>query len=293
MLWSGIYLLLLLGLYSPLVLISAVSLMIPSLILWMKLTQRQFMMVYLVVILIISILTSNVGFLVLLSASLFYLVPSIVMGNMYKKNASPLAAVTAGVLALLAEMVLIIVVLSFLGVNVFEAARQFIWEGYQSMSGLLGQEFSHEMVSDLTYMASAMIPTTMIGYALFIAAITHWLSRLLLKPQVELKAFPPIRDWMLPKSLVWYYAIALLLNFMFRFEQGSMFYLILVNLIPMLAFAFAVQAIAFLFYITHVKRWNKALPVIGILTFPVTSPYLSILGVFDVAFGLRKGFDNK
>ena len=138
-----------------------------------------------------------------------------------------------------------------------------------------------------------MIPASMFGYALFVAVITHWLGRLLLQRSEEaLPSFPPVHEWMLPKSLVWYYAIAMLLNFLFRFEQGTLLYTVLVNLIPVLTFVFAVQAIAFLFYITHVKKWNKALPVIGILTFPLTSPYLSILGVFDVGFGLRKGFDN-
>lgn len=215
------------------------------------------------------------------------------MGNAYKKNSSPLAAVASGVLTLLAEMVLIILILTIAGINIFEEAKQFVWESYQTMSGLFMQEIPHQLISELAYAASSMIPTTMIGYALFAAAITHWLGRLLLRPHVELPAFPPVREWMLPKSFVWYYAIALLMNFFFRFEQGSFIYLVLVNLIPMLAFSFAVQAIAFLFYLTHVKKWNKALPVIGILTFPVISPYLSILGVFDVAFGLRKGFENK
>lgn len=268
--------------------------MIPSLILWLKLGQRTFAIVYLAIVVVLSLFTSNLTFLILLLASLFYLFPSIVMGKMYKKFPKPLPAVSAGIFVMLAEMVLIIFALSLTGTNIIETTREIIWTEYQSMAALLTQEVPEDFISDLTYMASAMIPTSMVGYAVYVVAITHWMTRLLMKKEhVHLPSFPPIREWMLPKSLVWYYVIALLLNVFFTFEQGSFIYMILVNLIPVLAFAFAVQAIAFLFYVAHVKKWNKALPVIGILTFPVISPYLSILGVFDVAFGIRKGFVNK
>ena len=64
--------------------------------------------------------------------------------------------------------------------------------------------------------------------------------------------------------------------------------MILWNLIPLLTFAFAVQAISFLFYVVHVKNWNRALPLIGIALAFVMPGIVSLLGVFDVAFDLRR-----
>lgn len=292
-LWGGLYLLLALGLFSPFAMLSILGLMIPTLMLWMTLSPRQFTIIYLMTVLIVTLFLNGLGMAILLLVTLFFLFPAMAMGRMYQKANSARAAVTAGVFVFIGEMVLMIVLLSFMKLNVFELTKQWVWDGYKSLPAFWTQDVTDEMLTSVANLASAMIPTSMIAIAFFLTVIAHWTVKTLLKWQkVQLPSFSPVREWMLPKSLVWYYMGAMMLNLFFEFEQNSLFYLILVNMIPILAFAFAVQAIAFLFFIAYKKQWNAALPVIGIITFPLMSPYLSILGVFDVAFGLRKGFKN-
>jgi uncharacterized protein YybS (DUF2232 family) len=100
---------------------------------------------------------------------------------------------------------------------------------------------------------------------------------------------------MLPKSFIWIYVIALVLEMFAKDTKSTVFTLVL-NLLPLLSTAFAIQAIAFLFFVAHAKGWNKVLPILGIvllLVFPPAFFLLSLLGVFDVAFPVRDRIKTK
>ncbi|MCP3775198.1 YybS family protein [Paenibacillus sp. MZ04-78.2] len=296
--WSIAYIFLLLSIFlPPLNLITAALLMVPVLIMYVKLGTRRFLVHYIVSLAVVyfvaSLLAGWLGAL-LVSVSIFFLPPVIQMGNLYKKRAAARTVLTAGTLTLLGELLLTLVVCSMFGLNPIGSMKRLMMESMQTLPVQMQGMMRIDM-DILVQLMVQMLPLYMIGFSLFYVVISHWLARkVLVRSGESIPAFKPVKDWMLPKSFVWLYLLALILE-MFVKDSKSMIFTVLLNLLPLLMAAFAIQAIAFLFFVAHVKRWNKTLPIMGIFLLLVPPAYFmfSLLGVFDVAFPIRDRMASK
>ncbi|WP_376768657.1 DUF2232 domain-containing protein [Paenibacillus foliorum] len=297
--WSLMTVVLLLSILSPLNIITFSLLMVPILVQYVKLETKRFLIYYGISLAAVYVATSLlitgwVG-VVLIAISLFFLPPVIQMGNLYKKRAPARTVLTVGTITLLAEMLLSILVAYLFGLNLISKMKQFMLSVMETMPTQLRSMIAIDP-DTLVQLMSQMLPFYMIVSSLFLIVVAHWLARKLLNRSGEaIPAFKPIRDWMLPKSFVWYYVIALFMEF-FVSDSNSIFFTLLLNLLPLLTAVFAIQAIAFLFYVAHSKQWNRTLPIIGIivlLIFPPAYFMFSLLGVFDVAFPIRERMTGK
>jgi uncharacterized protein YybS (DUF2232 family) len=298
--WGLVTVVLLLSILVPLInSITICLLMIPLLVQYVKLDTRRFLIFYgislIAVYLVSSLLWMGWVAVLLVAVSLFFLPPVIQMGNLYKKRAPARSVVTAGTVTLLAEMLLSLLVSYAFGINLIDKMKQFMLESI----GTLPASMQNALVIDkqmLVQIASQILPLYMIGFSLFIVLVAHWISRKMLNRSGEtITGFKPIRDWMLHKSLVWYYVIALFLEIFVK-DTSTILFTILLNLLPLLTFLFFIQAISFLFFVAHHNRWNRALPICAIIVSLVFAPayfILSLLGVFDVAFPLRERLTRK
>lgn len=282
----------LIGLYLPIVqLVPLMFLMVPLMIMALKLETVRFWVHYFAVMLIIYLL---MGMLAgpLAVISLLFVIPAFAMAQVYKRKQPARTAVTAGIIGMIGVMLIALLLTSAGGINVMKEFGQFMKESVQTFptltQGLLTEAYLEEYVS----LVVRMLPMLIITMAVFYAFVTHAAVRFLLrKSDQSIPRLRPIREWRLPKSLVWYYLIALVLQMVFRnADKDTLIFTVLVNLIPLLMFAFAIQAIGFLFYWAHVKGWGKLLPIAGIVLFVLVPPLhtvYSLFGVFDVAFPLR------
>ncbi|TVY10717.1 DUF2232 domain-containing protein [Paenibacillus cremeus] len=298
--WSIAYILILLSIILPLInLITAFLLLVPVLVMYVKLGTRQFALHYVICLAVVYFATSLmfagwVGAL-LVSVSLFFLPPVVQMGNLYRKRATARSVMTAGTVTLLAELLLSLIVSNMLGLEPVNKMKQIMAESIQTLPSQLQSMIAIDL-DTLLQLTVQMLPCYMIGISLIYAIVTHWLARkILVRSGESIPSFKPIRDWMLPKSFVWLFLISLVL-WMFIHDSNSIIFTILLNLSPLLTAAFAIQALSFLFYVAHVNRWNKTLPIIGILLLVFFWPACSIfslLGVFDVAFPIRDRLTRK
>ncbi|WP_243767460.1 DUF2232 domain-containing protein [Paenibacillus agricola] len=291
---------LLLSILVPLVnSITICLLMVPLLVQYVKLDTKRFLLFYgislVAVYLVTSLLFMGWVAVLLIAISLFFLPPVIQMGNMYKKRAPARSVLTAGTVTLIAELLLSLIVSYAFGLNLIDKMKQFMLESIQT----LPVQMQNALVVDkdlLVQIASQLVPLYMIGFSFFLVLITHWLSRKLLNRSGEkIPGLKPIREWKLHRSLVWYYVIALFMEMLVK-DTSSILFTMLLNLLPLLTFLFAVQAISFLFFVAHIKGWNRALPIVAIVISLVFAPayfILSLLGVFDVAFPLRERVTRK
>lgn len=292
--WSVAYIVLLLTIFlPPLSLITAALLMVPVLVMYVKLDIKRFLAHYAICLAIVYLITSLLlaGWLgaLLVSISLFFLPPVIQMGNLYKKSAAARSVLTVGTVTLLGQLLLTLIVTQMFGLNPAGKLKQFMMDSVKTLPAEL-QSMMGVDPDTLVHMMVLMLPLYMIGFSLFYVVVSHVLARkALVRSGESIPAFKPIKDWMLSKSFVWFYLIALIME-MFVSDTKSMSYTVLLNLLPLLTFLFSVQAISFLFYVAHVKHWNRTLPIVGILLllfFPPVSFLFSLLGVFDVAFPIR------
>jgi len=287
-LWSGLYFVLLVSMVSPFNFLTISFVMIPLVIMYVRLTPLRFALHLGIVLALAFFALGSFGSAVL-AITLFFLMPAILMGHLYKRGSAARTVVTAGVVTMLGELLLGLIIAAAFGMNAMQALGDLVRASLADFQKLAPGSLSTGMIDDIITLMTQMIPLYLIVFSLYYVVITHALSRLLLKAQgFAVPAMKPMKEWMLPKSTVWYYLIALTLDFFVKKETGSTVTMILLNSIPLLMLLFSVQALAFFFFLADRRGWGKALPFVMIVPI-VLFPPLSLLGVLDVAFPIRKG----
>jgi uncharacterized protein YybS (DUF2232 family) len=295
LLWAVITAVILLSFMTPFIMFTISFLMIPVIMLYVKSSTKQFVIYYVGSLLLVYLLSAWQGSF-LLSVSLFFLPPVLVLGSMYKRKAPARTVVTIGTLTLLAEALLSLVIGYMVGINPIAKFKLFLNDSLNTVSPELRSLLPKEQEIYINFM-SQIIPVALIAFALFFVLVTHGISRWLLNKTGEaIPGLRPMREWMLPKSFVWLYLIAFVADFFINPGSTSLISMLLFNLLSLLVPVFAVQAISFLFYICYVNKWNRALPIIAIVLLVFVPPLFfifSLLGVFDVAFPIRERFKKK
>ncbi|WP_158606486.1 DUF2232 domain-containing protein [Paenibacillus ginsengarvi] len=299
LLWSLILVVLLLLMFTPLVMVAISLAMIPTVFLFVKLDTKRFVVYYVLSLLAVYVVTAIFGAGILGTVasivSLSLLIPSIVMGIFYKKRSSARSVLTGGTIAFLTQLLVFLILLTTFGVHVTDEMRQFVRSSLDTMPGELKQMLPQNMIDLIIDMMIRLLPLYLIGISLYFSVITHWLARKALVRSGEMiPALRPAKEWMLPKSFVWYYLIALILGFIFTGTSDTMIDMILLNVMPILMVAFAVQALAFFFFLGDAKGWSRSVPVVIavvlaplMVLLPFLMQLLTLLGLFDVAFPIR------
>jgi uncharacterized protein YybS (DUF2232 family) len=290
LLWTFANVLLLVSLFSPFIVLTLTFVMLPIVILFVLLPLRQFILYYAAGLIILAAAFPTFG-MIAVAVSLFFLPTALVLGIMYKKHMTARRTLMTGTLTLLGQLLLTMVIVTVLGENIVADMRQFVGDSLallpSSMTGYISEDTQTKLVDAITQ----LLPLYFICFSGYFVVVTHVIARSVLnRGGANIAGMKPIREWMLPKSLVWYFLIAVLLDFLVGRNNGTMITMILWNLIPLLTLAFSIQAIAFLFFVANANKWNRTLPILGIallVLFPFMQYILSMLGVLDVAFPLR------
>lgn len=285
--WAVVHALLLLSIATPLAIITFSFMLIPITWLFVHLKTRQLLIVYAASVAPVMILMPSWS-LSLLVTSLMFLLPAVVIGTLYKHKDARSAMVT-GILVLIGQMLFLFLIISLAGFNLTETLKNSIAISFNTMPEVWGEAgyTQEDLYAGVDYLVR-MMPFFIALLAGYLIVVNHAMLRLLNRGQDGLiPGLKPLREWEIPKAFVWYYMIAMLLSLFITEDSQSFWNTVLLNLVPMLTVAFAVQGIGFLFFLTHVKKWNAALPVIGIIL-AVFLPYvMSLLGVFERMLNLR------
>ncbi|BBH23408.1 hypothetical protein Back11_47530 [Paenibacillus baekrokdamisoli] len=289
-LWSAVALLLLLSIAVPLLnVFTAVVMMVPTAILYTMLSKRAFTLHMLVVYVIAVIVLGPPAIIV----GLFFLVPSIVMGHLYQKQTAARKVLTATVLTLLAQMLLELVLFDVLfNMSLLTELRKLIQQTVDNLNsqGLLMNSLSAELTESYIQVLIHSIPMAFITVSFLLAVITHAIVRPILRSmKLSVPGLQPAKDWMLPRIFVFYYLIVLLVDLATPGNNNSFFTVMLLNLVPLMRLAFSIQAMGFFFYIADQRKWNKAVPLL-LCAVVVIFPPLSLIGVMDAGFPIRKAF---
>ncbi|WP_274365036.1 DUF2232 domain-containing protein [Paenibacillus thermotolerans] len=289
--WGIVNAVLLMSLVTPFMLITFWFLSIPAAILYVK-TRRSVFGATVALSSVIGAIFAGGAFGQVILLAAFSLIPGIVMGSSYRQLRPARSVIVRGTAAYVAMFLLLLVAATMLGFELDRSIDATIRESVsllpEQMTGLIaGQE-----LETLVQLTQVLVPLYIFGTSLLLAGVTHAVARRLLNRMGEsLAGLKPMRLWRLPRYLVWYYLIALFFDLFLPFNAESFLSAVIVNIVPILMFVFAVQGIAFLFFIADAKRWGRWLPWAGIalfiLVWPLSSAF-SLLGVFDTAFPLRE-----
>jgi uncharacterized protein YybS (DUF2232 family) len=291
LIWAFLHALLLLSIFSPLALLTIFLMMIPIVVLFVQLSLPKFAAYYAAGLVLLLLILHGVS-VIPIAVSLFYLPTSVVMGLLYRRRTPARTVLTSGTVIMLAQLLLTLLIITLMGYNVMNELNQFMQESLSALPESMRGYITEEARQQVVHLVVRLLPLYFICYSVFVVSLTHTLARRVLnRNKLQIPGLRPIREWMLPKSLVWYFMVALILDFFIPDDINSILTMILWNLIPLLTIAFSIQAIAFLFYVAYHRGMSRALPVAGIaavIIFPFMQYIFSVLGVLDVAFGIRE-----
>ena len=294
--WAIIYLLALLSLLTPLSAITLLIMVVPVAVLYASLRVSVFWFHVLPVWAILGLISMPSGLApYTLLLAFYFLLAGIVMGHLYKKRAPALQTILAGAGTLLFMLLILLTGAKLIwDFDLSAYISDFVHDTFDPVLAVaevnpsLGEQWNPDFLFELSNQTVLMIPFGMTVSSLALAAITHAIARPILSSMgAAAPKLPPARDWRLPRALIFYYFVVLIVDMFTSNSDGGFLNTIVLNMLPLLQLCFTVQAIGFWFFVGHVKKWHRALSVLmAIATF--IFPVMRIVGIIDLAFPLRE-----
>lgn len=154
-----------------------------------------------------------------------------------------------------------------------------------------------ETVNDMFEMMNTLLPTLLVLASVIIVLLFFLVSQPFIKRFSTMKIqWPLFRELQLPKSLLWYYLLTMVLTLVVNPEKTSFMYLALVNLMFILQILILLQGYSLVFYFAHVKKWPKIIPylvLVGSFILPIVQSIVRILGIIDLGFPFRQSIAKK
>ncbi|RFU68072.1 YybS family protein [Bacillus sp. V59.32b] len=228
----------------------------------------------------------------------------IIIGDLLKRNKPPFIIYISAFLTFLAgTLVMYAISIWFLEINylqelmkVFEATVNRTIDTMTAF-GLEPSEAEQKRLFDMVDMFDTLLPTLLVTTSMVIVALVFVAARPILKRFSEKQlSWPPLRELQLPKSLLWYYLITMILMLFLNQEESGSLYMVLVNLYVILQLLMMLQGYSLLFFFSHLQGWVKAIPVTILvlsLVLPLFQTFIRILGIIDLGFPLREILQKK
>ncbi|MFC4713723.1 YybS family protein [Planococcus dechangensis] len=241
------------------------------------------------------VLSFMIGGLLAIPLALIHIPLGLMIGlSIYYKKSKLFMFMGASITLLLSILVQYLAAIAFFGINFIEefiSAMRLSIEQANAWMERLGQtptEDYQELVTEFIFTFEALMPTLLV-----LSVFTMvWLLLLVFLPilkrlGIDVPKFPPFREMRLPKSVLWYYLIVILVSLLSDFEQGTMAYLIFANASMLLQFLLFLQGVSFYHFYVHQEGWPRWVTVIvTIFAFPLQS-FTSIIGILDLGFDIR------
>ncbi|RSD22301.1 YybS family protein [Mesobacillus subterraneus] len=227
-----------------------------------------------------------------------------VMGYMVREGKSREASYIAGSVVFLVNIVaqyaLSIVLFNINAIEeMVEILRASVDQSIKLMEQL-GQAPDQKVVDQLALMVDmveTLVPSMFVMAAFSITFLLQLAAVPFLKRfGVKVPNWRPFRELQFPKSILWYYLIAMVAALIMQPEEGTYWYWAISNLTFILQMLMVLQGLSLVFYFTHLKGYSKAIPIIVVVLlflFPFVLYIVRILGIIDLGFDLRKRLGEK
>jgi uncharacterized protein YybS (DUF2232 family) len=228
-----------------------------------------------------------------------------VIGYLLQKGKSRTFILIASSLTFMAGLVIsYVVMVAFMKIDIIHELTAALNESVKSSEAMLkamGREDQVELLKKQNALMLKQIvtlaPSALIFASILSSFITQWICFPIAKRfGVNVQPWGSFRNLVLPKSLLWYYLIALGIMLLFHPQEGTYLYSVLINARYILETFIMLQGLALLFFIFHQKSVAKGLAVlVVILTFmiPIVRYIIMLLGITDLGFDFRKRFEMK
>ncbi|WP_050613506.1 YybS family protein [Bacillus testis] len=257
---------------------------------------------FLVASMLIAFIISGVG---ALPAPVMAGLIGITIGYYIRTNKSKLEMFIVSTLLFIAcLLVFSVATMALMNINIVDEFTKMFDQSFEqarTMMSAMGQEDQLKQFTEQMAQFTSLFQTLLPSFVVIVSIIMTALMVLASKSVMNRTRFARLeigrlRDLSLPRSLLWYYLLSMLLILFIQPEQGEFLYTALMNIQFILEFFIMLQGISLLFFYSHSKGWSKGIPIfVVILTaiIPIASSFVRILGVMDLGFRLRESIQNK
>ncbi|MGG1137110.1 YybS family protein [Bacillus mycoides] len=233
----------------------------------------------------------------LVKTAMFGLI-GIVLGYMYKKRKKPVETLMAGTLAYLIGIMLIYVAsIKFFNIDLMKQMQNMFNESMAqsekivTAAGMPISKEQKELFAQFNDVLQTLFPSLLVMVSVCFSWITVMISgSVLRKLKHDVIPWPKFKDIQLPKSIVWYYVIFILLSTFIKVEPTSYLHMVFSNLYVIFALLLVLQGLTFIAFIAHSKGFTKGVPIISFIVcmfIPMMFPLVTILGIIDLGISLR------
>ncbi|MCU5459297.1 YybS family protein [Bacillus cereus] len=233
----------------------------------------------------------------LVKTTMFGLI-GIVLGYMYKKQKKPVEILMAGTLAYLIGIMLIYVAsIKFFNIDLMKQMQNMLTESMAqsekivTAAGMPISKEQKELFAQFNDVLQTLFPSLLVMVSVCFSWITVMISgSVLRKLKHDVIPWPKFKDIQLPKSIVWYYVIFILLSTFIKVEPTSYLHMVFSNLYVIFALLLVLQGLTFIAFIAHSKGFTKGIPIISFIVcmfIPMLFPLVTILGIIDLGISLR------
>jgi uncharacterized protein YybS (DUF2232 family) len=259
-----------------------------------------------IVFLIASLLLSFiVGTIMSLPLTLAYGTTGVVIGYLIQKQKNMGVLFITGSLVFLVNLIMIYVSsIVLFKVDMITQMIEIMRESFNTSADLLknfgntqDSEKVLEQFNNGLNLIKTLIPTLFVLSSFFIVFIIQLISFPIIKRfGIKVEKWKSFKEISLPKSLLYYFLLTLLVSMFIKPEEGTFWYMAIINMTYILQFMMILQGYTFIFYYFDKKGFSKAISItIAIVSFliPIFLYIVGILGIIDLGFDLRKGFNKK
>ncbi|PEA06936.1 DUF2232 domain-containing protein [Bacillus cereus] len=287
--------LLLISMYVPI--LGAVAMFIlplPFIVLTIRYKLPNVLLIFVAALFITVIVSQPIS---LIKTIIFGLI-GVVLGSMYKKGKKPVEILIAGTLAYLIGIMLIYVgSIKFFNIDIMKQMQNMFNESIAqsekivSAAGMPISKEQKELLGQLNDVLQTLFPSILVMVSVCFSWITVMISGSVLKKlKHDVAPWPKFKDIQLPKSIVWYYVIFILLATFIKVEPTSYLHMVFSNLYVIFALLLVLQGLTFITFLAHRKGFTKGVPIISFIVcmfIPMLFPLVTILGIIDLGISLR------
>ncbi|MDR0123270.1 YybS family protein [Bacillus pumilus] len=226
------------------------------------------------------------------------------MGVFYSRRQPGNAIIAGALIYLFSFLISFVVSVQLFQVDIMGIAKESIeqmipmLESVLKQSGASEQDIAKQLKQfrEIKDSALSALPVALLMLVTLTAFVNHWFVKPLIKRFVKnMPALKKFKDMRLPKSMVWYYLLTLLLM-LIQTEKGSFLSLVQTSAFQILFILVLIQGFSFIFYYCHEKSISKAVPIFAIVLgvlYPPVAVIVRIIGIADIGFDLREKVKNK
>ncbi|WP_342689873.1 YybS family protein [Bacillus pumilus] len=226
------------------------------------------------------------------------------MGVFYSRRQPGNAIITGALIYLFSFLISFIVSVQLFQVDIMGIAKESVEQMISMLESVLKQSGASEQniakqlkqFREMQDAALSALPVALLIGVTLLAFVNHWFVQPLIKRFVkDMPVLKKFKDMRLPKSMVWYYLLTLLLM-LIQTEKGSFLWLVQTSAFQILFILVLIQGFSFIFYYCHEKSISKAVPIFAIVLgvlYPPVGVIVRIIGIADIGFDLREKVKNK